>query len=338
MAEKMECRVLFSTTGKELITDAKGRVLGIRVETPEGLKDLEAGAVVLATSGFQANEELLLRYHPEEFVRNIRLTGSPYSTGDGHRIAEEVGANLVGMNLLEYRTIDKTWRPGSPGQMGPFRHLNVTARYAVFVNRDGRRFIDENEENDVIAGSIMLQPDAVCAWIMDDKARRKAPEDEIARYERTRPSVVIRADTLEEMAEKIDIPYERLEKNIGEYNNAIRDEKITTLDVPKAACALQIDTPPFYAVYPVWAGLNCTLGGPKVTKKAEVVNMEKRPIPGLYAAGEMVGDYYYAYNDTTPGGIKYRRANVFVAGALLNMCLVLGRVAGTQAANYALHQ
>jgi len=335
IAEKMGCRVLMNTRGKELITNQKGKVIGIRTMTEEGYKDFDAGAVILASSGYQANMEMLARYHDAETLRRIRLTGSPYSMGDGHIMAEQIGAKMVGMEQLEFRTIDKTWRPGSPGQMGPFRHLNVTARYAIFLNKNGQRFVDENEENDVIGGAIMGQPEGVSTWVWDEKARQKAPLDEVARYERTRPGVIIKANTLEELAPKIDIPYDKLKRTIDDYNAAIQEEKTVETEIPKIACAIKIDTPPFYAIYPVWGGLNCTMGGPKITPNGEVIDMEDKPIPGLYAAGEMIGGFFYSRWYTTPSGIITRKSNVFIAGALLPMCLVLGRIAGTNAAKYA---
>jgi len=244
IAEEKGARVLFNTKARKLLADAKGGVAGVRAMTEEGLKDFESRGVVLATSGFQANQEMMIRYIGADFAHAIRLTGSPYSTGDGHLMAQEMGAKMLSMDQFECRTIDKTWRPGSPGQVGPFRALGGFVFSCILVNKLGKRYMDESYANHSdIAASILLQPDSVASFIFDENIRMIAP-DEVARYERTRPGIIIRADTIEELAQKIDVSPEALKKTIEEYNQALKDGKATGLDVPKQGFGLRIETPP----------------------------------------------------------------------------------------------
>ena len=332
ITEEMGGKIVFGVKVKGLLLNAKGRVVGVRTLTPEGLIDYGArGGVVLATSGFQGNQEMLIKYMGANIAYGFRLTGSPYSTGEGHLMAQQVGAKLSFMDQFETRTVDKTWRPGSPGQVGPIRALGGIYFSCVFVNKLGKRFMDESlASHDEIAGSIVVQPDSVATFVFDENVRMIAP-DEVARYERTRPGIIIRADTIEELATKIATPPGQLRQTIDEYNKAIDNGTAASLDVPKSGYQVKIETPPFCAVYPVWCGLNATVGGPLVNSKALVLDQEGDPIPGLYAAGEMVGGSFYAKYITTPGGAIYRKSAVEYVPWGIAMGVILGRIAGANA-------
>ncbi|MEK7778048.1 MAG: FAD-binding protein, partial [Chloroflexota bacterium] len=93
---------------------------------------------------------------------------------------------------------------------------------------------------------------------------------------------------------------------------------------------------PYYCVHPVWATLNCTLGGPQITARTQVLSLENAPIPGLYAAGEMVGGFYFGRNYLTEGGATYYAGNYLQTTASLATCLVFGRIAGKEAAAQAM--
>lgn len=336
IAEKKGCEILFNCRAEGLLTDSMGRISGVRTRTVEGIKGHNAAAVVLATGGFQANQELLLRYFGPEFgasfAYDVRLTGSPFSTGDGLLMAQAVGAKLVNLDKCHGRNIDHRWVPGSTCMPGPYRDLQYPiVHHAIWVNKLGRRFMDEVSISDSAASSILKQPGQTVAYIFDENIKNLRPN----LVEGFRPpEALIKAGTLEEIAARISIPYQALKATIEEYNDAVGKGKAAYLVVPKSGYAVKIENPPFYAVYPVWFGLNCTLGGPKITGQAQVVDRDDIPIPGLFAAGEMIGGFFSGRYLTTMGGATYYRGNYQVTTASLSTCIVFGRIAGTNAAKW----
>ncbi len=336
VAEKNGCKVLFNVRGEKLLTDSQGGVTGVRTRTPRGMEDFAAGSVVLATSGFQANQEMLLKYFGPKvgprFAYEVRLTGSPFSTGDGHIMAQEVGAKLVGMDQCHGRNIDSSWVPGSPCLLGPYRVLQYPlVHYAIWLNKKGRRFMDEGICSDTAANAILVQPESEVAYLFDEgiKALRPRLVEEFRP-----PEVLIKANTLGEIAQRIGVPPDQLRNTVDEYNKAIDEGKADRLDAPKRAFTKKIENPPFYAVYPVWFGLNCTLGGPHINPQAQVQDRDDIPIPGLFAAGEMIGGFYSGKYYTTEGGASYYRGNYQVTCTALSMCVVFGRIAGISAARW----
>ncbi|MBI4186246.1 MAG: FAD-dependent oxidoreductase [Chloroflexi bacterium] len=332
IAIKKNCRILFNSRAEKLLTDPAGRITGIRARTADGIKDFAAKAVILATGGFQANQEMLHKYIGADFAYDIRLTGSPFSTGDGHLMAQKVGAKLINMDQIHPRNIDKSWVPGSTGMQGPLRELQVLAHYCIFVNKLGRRFMDEVDTSDIVANSILKQPGQAISIIFDERIRMIEP-GEVANYKPE--GIIMKAASIEELATIIDAPYDELGKTIAEFNSTVKDGKALSLDVPKRDLAMKIETPPFYAIYPVYCGLNCTMGGPEINPDAQVLDRDDIPIPGLYAAGEMAGGMFFGRYHTTEGGATFYKGNYQVTTCMLTFSAVYGRIAGTNAARFS---
>ncbi len=329
MAEKAGVEITFNTKAERLLVNKTGGIAGIMAMTPGGLREYLAGAVVLATAGFQANHEMLLKYFGPEFTYGVRLTGSPHSTGDGHIMANEIGAQMINLDQFHTRTIDRSWRPGSTGSPGPVRNLQNLYPYAILVNSSGQRFMDESTTSNTIACSILKQSEATVAMIFDEKIRLLYPE-EVKGY---RPAnVIMKADSLEELAKEIEAPYKVLQETLQSFNRAVEENKAALLPVPKRKCAHKIEIPPFYAIYPLWSGLNCTLGGVKINTEARVMDRDNNPIPGLYAAGEMIGGFFFGKYKIAPGGEIYYQGNYQVTTSSISACVVFGRVAGRNAA------
>ena len=140
---------------------------------------------------------------------------------------------------------------------------------------------------------------------------------------------MVEADTIEELADGLGIDVEALSQTVAEYNAAVQpgeynptvlDGKRTEgIEPPKSNWALELDEPP-YMGYAVTCGITFTFGGLKINARTQVIDTEDAPIPGLYAAGELTGGLFY---NNYPGG------SGLMAGA------VFGRIAGAQAAGYA---
>ncbi|MEE8465400.1 MAG: FAD-dependent tricarballylate dehydrogenase TcuA, partial [Dehalococcoidia bacterium] len=281
--------------------------------------------VVLAAGGFEANAEMRCRYLGPGW-ENVKVRGVPYNTGDGIRMALDVGAQSHG----HYSSCHAVaWDMNAPA----FGDRTITELYqkhsypfGLIVNINGERFLDEGEDfrnyTYVKFGRAYLtQPQGLGFHIFDEKVKHLLRDE----YHIDQVTMA-RADTLQELAERLDIDPEGFVKTIEEYNAAvqtdipynptIKDGRGTVgITPPKSNWAETIDSPP-YTGYAVTCGISFTFGGIKIDTRGRVVTTSQEPIPGLYAAGEMVGGLFY---HNYPGGSG------------LSAGMVFGRLAGNSA-------
>jgi tricarballylate dehydrogenase len=323
--ERGGVHVAYETAAEKLLTDRTGRVVGVRALEPEGYTDIKArGGVIIASGGFEANVEMRVRYLGR-FMDNVILRGSRYNTGEGLKMALEIGAIPAGQwGDFHSAVLDARSTPFECG---------VTAIYifqlGLFIDEDGERFLDEGEDfRDQtyvkFSKAIMNHKNGVAFNVFDDKVRTEDP-DAWKRAIRTAEEPY-EADTISELAQVINVPTERMERTIRAYNAAcqpgafdpLRLDGLCTkgLAVNKSNWARPLDTPPFLA-YPVTGGITFTFGGLKANTNAQVMHTSGRVIPGLYVAGEPMGELYY-YN--------YMGATSVLRG------VVFGRIAGRHAA------
>lgn len=311
----------FETKAVDFLTDRAGRVIGVRAKTRSGYVDLLARAVVLATGGFQANTEMRVRYLGRE-ASSLIVRGSKYNTGDGIRMAMAAGAQSLGdWGGFHSAVMDARSEPVEAGE------TNINSYpYTIIVNRAGERFVDEGEDffdtTYVKYGKALIaQPGSIGYCLFD----ANVAEQELV-YCLHREFEPVDASSITRLAQKLGLPADRLQATVDAYNASVqagafdperRDGKCTQgIHPPKSNWALPLDTPPFFA-YPVTGGITFTLGGLKVDDRARVIDTEDRAIPGLYAAGELLGGLFY---DNYPGGASLLRS------------LVFGRLAGREAA------
>ena len=329
-AQRDGVAVRYSCQGVKLIQDEKGRVSGIRVLGPDGFEDIAARTVVLAAGGFEANAEMRCRYLGPGWEM-VKVRGIPYNTGDGIRMALEIGAQAHG-HWSSCHAV--AWDMNAPA----FGDRTITELYqkhsypfGIMVNLDGNRFVDEgadfrNYTYVTYGRALLTQPQGLGFQIFDDKVKH------LLRDEYRIPQVTMaEANTIEELAARLDIDPQGMASTIREYNAAvqtdvtynptIKDGRGTVGIVPpKSNWAQTIDTPP-YLGYAVTCGISFTFGGVKIDTRGQVVTNSQEPIPGLYAAGEMVGGLFY---HNYPGGSG------------LSAGMVFGRLAGTSAARDAM--
>jgi succinate dehydrogenase/fumarate reductase flavoprotein subunit len=322
--------IWFKTKALTILTDDMGAVTGVRIKNENGVTDLHARAAILATGGFEGNHEMLLKWVGPEITYGTILTGCPTNTGDGHLMALEVGAQMSNLSVCHIRTTDKFFGEG------PSRHMRLIYPLGIYLNKECQRFIDEGvSDSDTIANSIAYQPGSKAALIFDDKTRAKFPEVYEA-YPR-RQEVIQVAQTIEELAVKIELPPSALRKAIEEFNAAVKDGQAMGLPIPKTKNAYRIDTPPFYGFYPVIPGLNHPLGGVKINGSARVLDREDNPIPGLYAAGS-IANWCFG-KPYSVGGVRTFMGSYHAGDSSgLATALVFGRIAGKEAAREALQR
>ena len=326
IAAKAGVEVCYGARALSLVAGDKG-VTGVRVRQDGKTATLTADAVVLAAGGFQANVEWRTRYLGPGWD-TAKVRGTRFNTGDGLRMALEIGAMSAGQWSGCHAV---AWERNAP----EFGDLAVgdgfqkhSYPFGVMLNAGGERFVDEGADfrNYTYAryGRVVLAQPGQFAWQIFDSKVKHLLRDEY----RIRQVTKVSADTLEELVAKLDgvDPAGALE-TLRAYNAAVRADipfdpnvkdgrRTEGLAIPKSNWANRLDEAPFEA-YAVTCGITFTFGGLRIDRAAQVLDSDQLPIPGLYAAGEMVGGLFY---NNYPGG------SGLTAGA------VFGRIAGASAA------
>jgi flavocytochrome c len=300
----------FDTKARELIVDAVGRVAGVRAQTTRGLADFRGAAVVIATGGYAGNTQLLEAYSDYN-AGAMMVRGVPWATGDGLIMAQAAGAGLKGMGgmmALHIAAVDPVeTAAGQPAAVVP---------HAISINRQGKRFIDESLGYVMHGKAVLNQPGQTTTLVFDDKGREKAGQGVIDTFTRL-GLTVYRADSIAELAREVGAPVEEFVRTVEAFNAASDGETAANLDPPKMKLAARIDKPPFFAVHNLSPGITLTFGGIMINERAQVLEPDGRIIPGLFAAGEGAGHAFH---------------HDYIGGGSLTNCLVMGRIAGREAA------
>ena len=320
--------IRYGTKATALSTDRQGRVTGLTIRDEDGYHDLECSSVVLACGGFEANAEMRTRYlGPGWELAKVR--GTQFNTGDGIRMALDIGAQSYG-HWSGCHAV--AWDLNAP----PTGDRNVadlfqkhSYPFGIIVNVDGERFVDEGADfrNYTYAKygrEILFQPQRAAFQIFDQKTKH------LLRDEYDIPQVSkVEAGTIEALADGLSVDRDGLVSTVrafnaavqpGDYNPTALDGKATAgIEPPKTNWALPIDSPP-YMGFAVTCGITFTFGGLKIDSEGRVLDTEDAPIHGLYAAGELVGGLFY---HNYPGGSGLMAGSVF------------GKIAGEGAATRA---
>ncbi|MBT7517300.1 MAG: FAD-dependent tricarballylate dehydrogenase TcuA, partial [Acidiferrobacteraceae bacterium] len=325
IADREGIEVRYQTRAVSLLFDG-AVVTGVRVKSVNESLALEAKTVILAAGGFQSNVEWRTRYlGPGWDLAKVR--GTRFNTGDGIRMALDIGAMPYG-NWSGCHAVG--WERNAP----EFGDLSVgdgfqkhSYPFGIILNAHGKRFLDEGADfrNYTYAkyGREILSQPGQFAWQIFDAKVTHLLRDEY----RIKQVTKVSANSLGELVEKLeDVDALNALETIHAYNACvdpevpfnpnIKDGRSTKgLGIPKSNWANTIDQPPFVA-YAVTCGITFTFGGLRIQTNGQVLDVDMRPIPGLYAAGELVGGVFF---NNYPGGTG------LTAGA------VFGRIAGTSA-------
>lgn len=343
--ESRKIPVMLETPAKQLIV-RDGEVLGVVAESEGKLINIKAKkAVILTTGGFEYDPQSLQTF---AMGVDIHALGNPGNTGDGLRMASSVGARL--WHMTSYSCQLGTELPGCKAAF----QVSMVAPSFIWVNKFGKRFSDEFSPDGHTRGYVVNRFDPIshsypavpCWHIFDQKALERGPatvtksgyavnregykwskdnSQEVAN------GVIIKAATIKELAEKIGVPADNLEETVKKWNEDMKAGKDTLFNRPilnphkkivhadqknSAAVSAALDEKgPFYAMK-LWPSLLNTQGGPKKDVNGRVVDNYDKPIPRLYAAGELGSMWGSIYQ-----------------GACNNAeCIVFGRLAGRSAA------
>jgi tricarballylate dehydrogenase len=325
--ERRQASIAYGARAVRLLRDDQV-VTGVEYVQHGRTHRVSAPAVILASGGFHANAEWRARYlGPDWDLAKPRA--SRFNTGDGIRMALEVGAmsygHWSGFHSVAYERNAPEF--GDPTMLGLQKN---GFPMGIMVNTRGERFFNEGADfrNYIYAtlGRVILAQPGGIAWQIFDQHTAHLLSDEY----RVRHITKVQADTLEELAAKMeDVDSEGFLNHIRTYNAAVRSDipfdpnvkdgrHTVGLPVPKSNWANPLTKPPFIA-FAVTCGITFTYGGVRVDTDARVLDEELVPIPGLFATGELMGGLYY---DGYAGGAG------LMAGA------VFGRIAGVSATGY----
>ena len=305
-AVKNGVKVFYHTKAVSLIDDGKGGVAGVHTLTPDGYRDFYAkGGVLLATGGFSANGDLVSTFIGA-WAERLVLRGSKLISGENIMMTRPFGAQMVNLDQFHAGAISKE------------THANqsdiLNANHGIIVNLRGERFLDEAETY-VMKAKLCARntPENKAVAIFDSQNPRIGIN--IPRYDAL-STTYYKADTLEELCRKADLPYETVRREVDRYNQAVNNGRLKEMTPPCNVGRGQIlgAKPPFYAI-PFEGGLTATFGGPLINTKTEVQNLEGRSIPGLFAAGNAAGGLFF---------------NNYIGGSQFGAGLVFGRTAARE--------
>ena len=265
---------LFVNADVTKINETDGKVTGVNVKINGEEKEIAGDAVVVTTGGFGSNKELIEKYRPD--LKGYVSTTSEGSTGDGIKMIEELGGATVDMDQIQVH-------PTVVQDTGMLISETVRGEGAILVNQQGERFYNELETRDNVSAAITDLPESYAYLIFDNALAGRAKQVDYYKEQ----GVVVEADTIEALAEKIDVDPATLKKTLDTWNQAVTDKADKDFG-RETAMDYDLTEGPFYAIQ-IAPGIHHTMGGVKINTKTQVLKEDGTPITGLYAAGEVTG-------------------------------------------------
>lgn len=286
-AKDLNIPIVYNMNANELILDNTGKVIGVQaVSETETNKYLAKNGVILATGGFGSNLEMRMKYNTA-MDENILSTNTTGITGDGIVMAEKIGAGVTDMEYIQtYPTCDPM--TGALLYIGDVRLIGGS----ILVNKEGKRFVEELDRRDVISMAIKKQTGNVAYqfWNQEMMDLSKVAEHHSDEYNSLiKRKVLIKGNTIEEVAKAFDVDATELKNTVQKYNQYSKDGK--DLEFNKRGKLTAFENGPFYLMKNVPA-VHHTMGGLTIDTNARVLDNNKKPIPGLFAAGEVTGDIH----------------------------------------------
>ena len=311
-------KVMTDTKVTDLIK-ADGRIKGVMAENFGRKITVDAGAVVIATGGFGANIKMRQEFNTGVW-KDVKLDKSIGCTnlakaaqGDGLVMGKKVGAALIGLDDIQIHPC------GTPGT-GLMENIRTSGRNRIFVNLEGSRFVNEGAARDVLAKAIFAQPKGTY-WIVVNHERYPSEDWVDANGATIRNMLalgsVVAAPTLDELAKKTGMDPKMLEASVAGYNAVVEGKAKDPLGfVANNKDDKTLTGGPWYACRKV-PTVHHTMGGLEINTKAQVIGVDGKVIPGLYAAGEVTGGIHGSNR---------------LGGNAIADVMVFGRTAGTNAA------
>ena len=303
--EKAGVKMMLDTTATEILTDANGAAVGVKATGASGeTVTVNAKAVVLATGGFGANLDMVVKYKPE--LKGFMTTNAPGIQGQGIEMAQAIGAATVDMDQIQIH-------PTVEANTAALITEGLRGDGAILINEEGKRFIDEVGTRDVVSAAEIAQTGSY-SWLVVDQAMVDA-SSVIQGY--IKKGYTVTGETYEELGKAMGVDAAAFAETMEKWNGYV--EAKNDPDFGRTSFANKLDTAPYYAIK-VTAGVHHTMGGLKINANTEVLNEKGEVIPGLFAAGEVTGGVHGANR---------------LGGNAVADFTVFGRIAGAAASDYA---
>ena len=303
--EKAGVKMMLDTTATEILTDANGAAVGVKATGASGeTVTVNAKAVVLASGGFGANLDMVVKYKPE--LKGFMTTNAPGIQGQGIEMAQAIGAATVDMDQIQIH-------PTVEANTAALITEGLRGDGAVLINAEGKRFIDEVGTRDVVSAAEIAQTGSY-SWLVVDQAMVDA-SSVIQGY--IKKGYTVTGETYEELGKAMGVDAAAFAETMEKWNGYV--EAKNDPDFGRTSFANPLNTAPYYAVK-VTAGVHHTIGGLKINANTEVLNEKGEVIPGLFAAGEVTGGVHGANR---------------LGGNAVADFTVFGRIAGAAASDYA---
>ncbi len=303
--EKAGVKMMLDTTATEILTDANGAAVGVKATGASGeTVTVNAKAVVLASGGFGANLDMVVKYKPE--LKGFMTTNAPGIQGQGIEMAQAIGAATVDMDQIQIH-------PTVEANTAALITEGLRGDGAILINEEGQRFIDEVGTRDVVSAAEIAQTGSY-SWLVVDQAMVDA-SSVIQGY--IKKGYTVTGATYEELGKAMGVDAAAFAETMDKWNGYV--EAKNDPDFGRTSFANPLNTAPYYAVK-VTAGVHHTMGGLKINANTEVLNEKGEVIPGLFAAGEVTGGVHGANR---------------LGGNAVADFTVFGRIAGAAASDYA---
>ena len=303
--EKAGVKMMLDTTATEILTDANGAAVGVKATGASGeTVTVNAKAVILASGGFGANLDMVVKYKPE--LKGFMTTNAPGIQGQGIEMAQAIGAATVDMDQIQIH-------PTVEANTAALITEGLRGDGAILINEEGQRFIDEVGTRDVVSAAEIAQTGSY-SWLVVDQAMADA-SSVIQGY--IKKGYTVTGATYEELGKAMGVDAAAFAETMEKWNGYV--EAKNDPDFGRTSFANPLNTAPYYAVK-VTAGVHHTMGGLKINANTEVLNEKGEVIPGLFAAGEVTGGVHGANR---------------LGGNAVADFTVFGRIAGAAASDYA---
>lgn len=299
-AKELEIPVVCGVKAERLLTDEKGAVCGVKTAQ----RNVYAKAVVLATGGFSASKDLIAKYRPD--LKAYRTTNHAGATGDGIKLAEEVGAQVMQMDLVQVhptvqQDTDHAYLIGEA----------VRGEGAVLVDGNGKRFVNELSTRRIVSDAITALKEKSAYLVFDSQVKKRVKAVDF--YQKQ--GLVVEAKTLEELAKKLNVKENDLKQMLEKWNQAVEKKQDSEFG-RKTGMERELNQAPYYAIH-IAPAIHYTMGGLHIDKQTHVLDKSGNVISGLFACGEVCGGLH---------------GNNRIGGNSISETIIFGRQAGMQAA------
>lgn len=304
--EKEEIPLFAKVTVDKLLAD-NGQITGLNVKLPnDESKKISAKSIILATGGFGADKELIKKYRPD--LDGYETTNQVGATGDGIKLATEIGAGLVDMDQIQVH-------PTVQQDTGHAYLIGEATRGegAILVNSQGERFVNELDTRKNVTNAINALPEKSAYLIYDSGIRENVPA--INFYDHI--GLVKHGDSLADLAQNIGVDPDKLQATVASWNKAVSAGKDSDFG-RDSGMERTIDHGGYEAIH-IAPAVHYTMGGLKIDAKSHVLTKAGTPIAGLFAGGEVAGGLH---------------GNNRIGGNSIAETVVFGRQTGQQAYKY----